>query len=404
MDECATVARRRQTPSHPDTPAVQWVRPVNLQSGGTLLLKILRDPRQLADLSAGAWGELMPLAKFTGLWPQIACRVRRLGLTDSIPPPVRPHLQSAQFTAAAHEATMRWEVERLQAALIDVPGPIILLKGVAYLLSGFEFAQGRSFQDVDILVPQRWLAPVETALRQHGWVFSEERPLHELYFRTWLQELAPMWHYERQVQLDIHHTIIPPKDRIPLDPHWLYNEAVSLDAGPLRVLAPADMFLHAATNLFRTGEFTYLLRDLWDMHGMLERFARQPDFWDLVLERAEKLHLTRPCFYALRYLSAICQTPVPASLAAAAARWRPNPIATAVADSLVRRTLFPRSLDRVDRMRDWALTLREYWPPPRWRTIFSFLFWRKRLPSKAPETNRGGDSDGPADDHGEVAR
>lgn len=385
MDECATVVRRRQTPSRPDRPAAEWVRPINLQTGGALLLRILHDPVQLAELSANAWGELMPLAKFTGLWPQIACRVDRLGLADIIPPPVRPHVQSAVFSAAAHETTMRWEIERLQAALIEVPCPIILLKGAAYLLSGFEFAPGRFFQDVDILVPQRWLAPVETALRLHGWEFSEERPLHELYFRTWLQELAPMWHHERQVQLDIHHTIIPPKDRIPLDPQLLYSEALPLGTGPLRVLAPADMFLHAATNLFRTGEFTYLLRDLWDMHGMLERFARQPGFWEAVLERAEKLHLTRPCFYALRYLREVFETPVPASIVAATGRWRPNSMVMAIVDALVRRTLFPRSLDRVDRMRDWALTLREYWPPPRLRTVFSVLFWRKRLPSKAPE-------------------
>lgn len=359
----------------------RWIGDANLRTGGERLLAVLNDSALLASQSLDDWTELMPLAKFTGLWSQISHRVRQLELTVSVPPSLRIHLQSAEFAAGGHETRIRWEVDRLQAALADVSCPIILLKGTAFLLSGFSFARGRRFADVDLLVPRESLPEVEAALRNHGWVHCEERALHVEYFRTWLQEIAPMWHPERMVQVDIHFTIIPPKDRISFDPRTLFERAVPLGGGPFRVLAPADMFLHATSNLFRTGEFTYLLRDLWDMSEMLDLFSREPQFWDELVERAAELNLQQTCFLALRYVQKVFATPVPEQVVAATDRWRPNPVFLAIVDACVRRCLFPRTLDRLDSGRNFVLWLREYWPPPRLQTYFSYLFWRKRLPS-----------------------
>lgn len=361
--------------------AEKWIGAANLQTGGELLLGALRDPTGLPQLSLGEWERLIPLAKFTGLWPQLASRVRLLRAESLVPAPIQPHLHSVLRVAEAHEERIRWELNRLHVALAEVRCPVIVLKGTAFLLSGFAFAQGRRFQDIDILVPRDRLETVEAALRTHGWVLRDEKPLHAQYYRTWLHELAPMWHPIRKVLLDVHYTIIPPKDRIPFDPEPLFQQAKPLGAGALSVLAPADMFLHASTNLFRTGEFTYLLRDLWDMHQLVVEFAQEPGFWDALVQRAVELRLERSCSYALRYLQEICHTPVPPRVADRAQSWGPPSFFSAVVDAAVRRCLFPRTLDRLDHDRDRILALREYWPPPRLRAVCSFLFWRKRLPA-----------------------
>lgn len=374
----------------------RWIGDANLRTGGKRLLAVLNDPGLLAGLSFDEWVELMPLAKFTGLWPQVSHRVRQLELSASAPPSLRIHLQSAEFAAGGQETRIRWEVDRLQTALAELSCPLVLLKGTAFLLSGFSFARGRRFADVDLLVPRESLPEVEAALRNHGWVYSEERALHVEYFRTWLQEIAPMWHPERQVQVDIHFTIIPPKDRISFDPSSLFERAIPLGDGPFRVLAPADMFLHATTNLFRTGEFTYLLRDLWDMREMLTIFDAQPGFWEELVNRAAELNLQQTCFLALRYVLKVFATPVPEQIVAATDRWRPNPVFLAIVDACVRRCLFPRTLDRLDSGRNFVLWLREYWPPPRLRTYFSYLFWRKRLPSSRRVDGLGDVADGGA--------
>ncbi|HTN04224.1 MAG TPA: nucleotidyltransferase family protein [Planctomycetaceae bacterium] len=361
--------------------AIRWIGAANVQAGGDRLLAILNDPSRLAELSHSEQLELRPLARFCGVWSQLANSVLCRGEASQFPQTMQKFLRSAQLGSGAHEARIRWEADRLQEALCGVSCPLVLLKGTAFLFSGFAFARGRRFADIDLLVPKESLPEVEAALRRHGWVHSEERALHVEYFRTWLQEIAPMWHPERMVQVDIHYTIIPPKDRIPFDPRTLFERAVLLGDGPFRVLAPSDMFLHATSNLFRTGEFTYLLRDLWDMSKMLDEFSREPRFWNELVERAAELHLQQTCFLALRYVRKVFATPVPEQIIAATDRWRPNPVFLAIVDACVRRCLFPRTLDRPDSGRNFVLWLREYWPPPRLRTYFSYLFWRKRLPS-----------------------
>lgn len=381
MTETAEIVESARPPLDVGEAAANWIGADNLQTGGARLLTVLRNPELLVSQSLADWAELMPLARFCGLWRQIAEMIRERSLADRIPEPMQIHLQSALFAASAHETCIRWEVDRLQAALTDVASPILLLKGSAFLLSEFAFARGRSFSDVDLLVPKDSLPVVEAALQRHGWVSSEKNALHIEYFRTWLQEIAPMWHPERKVQVDIHFTIIPPKDRIAFDPTTLFERAVPLSNCPFRVLAPADMFLHATSNLFRTGEFTYLLRDLWDMSQMIGQFSRETGFWDELVERAAQLHLQQTCFLALRYIHKVFEASIPEHVVATTDRWRPNPVFLAIVDACVRRCLFPRTLDQLDSGRNFVLWLCEYWSLPRFRTYCSYLFWRKRLPS-----------------------
>lgn len=300
-----------------------------------VLLRVLRNTDQLRTLSIDSWAELMPQARFSGLWPQLAVQIRRLGLTAKTPEPVLRHLQAAWFAADSHATSIRWEVDRIQLALADVDCRLILLKGSAFLLSGMVWAEGRYCQDVDILVAADRLASVEASLIDAGWEVSEDRPLHAQYFREWLQELPPMTHRERDIQLDIHHSIIPPKDRIRLDPRLLVDAAVPVNDGPVHVLAPADMFLHATSNSFRTGEFTFLLRDLYDMQGMLAEFSQRQGFWKQLLERTIALNLTRQCFYALRYLRELFETPIPPDVTQVVHDWRPSWVSLRLFDRLV---------------------------------------------------------------------
>ncbi len=381
--------------------AMEWIRPAGCKTGGELVLRVLHEPSRLAALSLDSWTRLMPIAMYLGVWSQICVRVRQFGFESNVPAPIRHHLQSAILAADANETRIRWEVSRLQAALNGVDYPVVVLKGAAFLLSGYAFSKGRRFGDLDILVPEDCLTRVEAALRQRGWVRNEERPLHLLYYRRWLHEIAPMWHAERKVPLDVHYTIIRPKDRLKFDPSSLFDGAIPLSESPLRVLAPADMFLHAAANLFRTGEFDNLFRDLWDMREMAVRFSQEAGFWGRVAHRAGRLNLRRECFLALRYLNAICGIQVPLEDLESVTCGTPHSLSLRFYDGLVRRCLFPRTLDRIDTGRRRMLTLREWWPPPRLKAVFSYLFWRKRLPAdpmgvffkNAAERGRGAEKD-----------
>ena len=347
--------------------------------GRESLLAILRNPDEMWGLSLKGWEVLIPQARFAGIWPQLAAQVRRRGKQTDVPAPVWRQMEAALRVAEVHANNYRWEVNQLQQVFVDVPCPLILLKGVAFQYSDMPWSEGRSFQDIDILVPHGKLTEVESALRRHGWVNSVESPLDAMYYRRWLQELPPMWHPERKVVVDIHHSIIRPRDYLRFDASPLFEDAVAVRAAAC-TLSPVDMVLHAASNLFCTGEFNYLLRDLHDAYSMLEVFSKSPEFWSKLISRAEQLNLVTPLYYALRYMREIFNAQIPADVSAAVERGRPGRLSLNFLDFLVRRTLFPNSLDQTDAGRNLALKLREYWAVPRLGVLTTGLFWLKRLP------------------------
>lgn len=347
--------------------------------GRDRLLRVLRIPDEMWNLSAKEWEALIPRARYAGVMPQLAARIRRSGRQAEIPPPAWRQMEAILQAADAYTQGYRWEVNRLERAFADVPCRLILLKGAAFLCSEFAWAKGRTFQDIDVLVPHATLPAVEEALRRQGWVNSIQNPLDAEYFKTWLQELAPMWHPERRIQVDLHHSIIPPRDRLPFDPAPLLDNVVPVSESVF-VLAPHDMVLHAAVNLFWTGEFQSILAELYDLHSMIDDFARTLGFWPELMDRAERLNLTRPLYYAMRYLREIFNTPIPVETATTLEQYRPSWLPLKIVDALVHRTLFPLTLDEVDETRYLALKVREYWSVPRLAAICTALFWLKRLP------------------------
>ena len=112
-------------------------------------------------------------------------------------------------------------------------------------------------------------------------------------------------------------------------------------AGEERVFtfSPADMVLHSATHLFHEGEFDNGLRDLVDLDGLLRHFGREPSFWTGLVPRARAVGLARPLYYALRYASAMLETPVPALVIAEAQAGAPAGALRPLLDFCFRRAL-----------------------------------------------------------------
>ena len=92
-----------------------------------------------------------------------------------MPVRVREQLRGALPVASHHERTLRWEVNRILAALRDVETTVVLLKGAAYEIAGLPAARGRIASDVDILVPREDLRTVEAALRSAQLYARSER-------------------------------------------------------------------------------------------------------------------------------------------------------------------------------------------------------------------------------------
>ena len=277
-----------------------------------LLLKALRDPSVLAGYGTEEWELLLRLARRVKLLGYLAVKLNEHDLLDAIPERAANLLCSGLIQAKKFQQLARWELNRILWALEDDATPIIVLKGMAYLLADLPFSQGRVFADVDLLVPKERLPEIEASLLRKGWRHHQAlTPYDERYYREWSHELPAFVHRERQTEVDIHYTLTSPIGKLKLDTTFFWQAAIPVKDG-LHVLCPEDMTLHCALNLMQNNELADDLRHLLDLHGMLQFFSsRQPDFWERLLARASQLGLGRPLFYGLYFSRQFFQTAIP---------------------------------------------------------------------------------------------
>lgn len=330
------------------------------------LVRALREPESVAGLDAVGWQAVIGAARAEQLIGTLAYRL------DGLPVPgsVRAILADAAASAEQGRVAALWEAEMVRRALGGVGCPAVLLKGTAYVAAGLAAGRGRLIGDCDVLVPREALPEVERALLASGWEWVKSDPYDDLYYRAWMHELAPLIHRERDRMLDVHHTILPLTARVKPDAAALIEDARPFGNG-LSVLAPADMICHAAAHLMVDGDLSGGLRNLWDMHCLIEEFGT-----DGLEPRAERHGLAGAVRRAARQASALFGTDVPQS-------WR----VWDSADPLFRRRLLARDgwgRDTRPATR-FGFYLRSHWlrMPPAMLTRHLWTKWRRQSRSRA---------------------
>jgi hypothetical protein len=331
-----------------------------------VVVQALRDPAGALQLPPGELDLTLRVMRRARLLGHMAVALRARGLLTDMDSIVADQFLSALEVAKARARVARWEMDRITRALQSLPDvPIVALKGCGYLLADTPNAEGRAFADVDLLVPETNLESVEALLRQAGWQSAEITSYDERYYRTWAHEIPPLRHPEREVEVDLHHAILMRTARLKPSTDLLLASARPVPGSRFRVLAPADMVLHAIAHLFYGGEMDDALRELVDIDVLLHHFTKtEPAFWKYFWRRAQELDLERPAFYGLRFAQRLLGTPVPAAVVAESKTTKPTLPVLGLMDQLVPRALFPRHPDHSGRGIEPArllLYLRSHW-------------------------------------------
>ncbi len=324
------------------------------------LLDVVTHHRDPTSLDLPQWDSLLVEARNAWILASLGFRFEKLGWLERLPADVLSQIQTECAIAVENQRSLRWEVNRIQRALAELDVPVILLKGAAYIFAGLPPAPGRVATDVDILVPKERLADVEHALMEGGWETMKLDAYDQRYYRTWMHELPPLCHRDRDVVVDVHHNILPKTGRLHPDPRELVKSSTSVDGERLRVLAPDDMVLHSAAHLFQDGELNGGLRDLLDLDSLFRHFGADESFWGGLLSRAQSMDLERPLFYALRYCEQWLGTPVPDT----STLKRPRAPALAIMDALTRRAVMPDGWEPHSlrtQLARWLLYVRSHW-------------------------------------------
>ena len=289
--------------------------------GAATLARVLADPQASGALDAEGWTSLLAVARAERLAGTLAHRLAGLPMPDA----AAALLADARAAAEHGRRSALWEAEMARRALAPLGCSVVLLKGTALLAAGLAAGQGRSVGDLDILVARDRLDDVEAALLAHGWEWVKPDIYDDTYYRRWMHELPPLIHRDRDRMVDVHHTILPITARPKPDAEALLAESIPLENG-LCILSPADMIVHAAAHLFADGDLAGGLRNLWDIHCLLDEFGTA------ALEQRATLHgLHGPVLRAARQAHALYGTAIPES-------WR----VWDSADPLYRRRLLAR--------------------------------------------------------------
>lgn len=307
-----------------------------------LIVSALLKPQSLSQLSALEWDLLIRQGRRAHLLARLAHQLQQHKLMHTVPVAPRHHLESALQMAHRQEISLRWEVECIRRALLSADAKIILLKGAAYVMAGLQVAHGRTFSDVDILVPKGKLGRCESQLMMHGWQGADHNAYNQRYYRRWMHEIPPMRHVRRGTTIDVHHAILPETARLKVNTPALLQTVVELPGYPnMHVLQPTDMLLHSATHLFHEGNFEKGLRDLLDLDSLLRQFSKHHEFWEQLVPRAVTLGLARPLYYALRYTTWMLETPVPRHVLVSAKIGKPPAPVAMLMDACYLRVLSP---------------------------------------------------------------
>ncbi|MES2103886.1 MAG: nucleotidyltransferase family protein [Pseudomonadota bacterium] len=320
------------------------------------VLLAMRDPESLQGFSLLQWDLLLRQARKSNLLASLFELLHARGLLELVPEQPRRHLEWAHCLSVKYRQAVHWEIAFIAKALDEAGVKLVLLKGAAYVAAKLPNAKGRIFSDIDIIVPKDKLGQVEASLMLHGWHATQHDEYDQRYYREWMHEIPPMQHAKRMTVIDVHHAILPATASIHPDPAKLLAAAhLATEGEGALVFSPADMVLHSAVHLFHDGEYDNGLRDLVDIHGLLQHYGDTPEFWLTLTERATELELARPLFYALRYAAMLLHTPIPAQASQAADIGRPGPILLKLMDQLFTRALLPHHPSCDDR---WTATAR----------------------------------------------
>lgn len=266
----------------------------------------------MRGFSPDQWSLLFAEARNAGLTSRLCSVIDNLPRPESMPARFGNLVDAGLREGEAFIRDTFREVRLLREALAEIGTPVIVLKGAAYVLAGLPPARGRVFSDIDLLVDRAAIGLAESSLMLAGWTAGKIDAYDQRYYREWAHEIPPLTHVQRSTTVDLHHSLVMPTCRIPVDSNQMVAEAIPLPGLPgLYRLKDEDLVLHACAHLLLNSEFDRGLRDLGDIDLLVRHFsAGRPDFIPALIVRARTVGLANIANRALDLCRSFYRTPV----------------------------------------------------------------------------------------------
>lgn len=322
-----------------------------------LLNQVLKQLDLIKNFNEAEWDLLIRQARASILLARLYELIKQKNIDSYIPDRPLAHFNANIVKTKRQQQQVIYEVSELDLVFAKYKIPATFLKGAAYVVADKSAKLGRTSSDIDILVEKSQLAKVEKILCRDLWSKVKMEDYDQKYYRTWMHEIPPLIHLERQTVLDVHHNILPPTSSIVDVTKLLAKKELLPTLRSSYVLAPTDMLLHSATHLFHEGEFDKGLRDLTDLALLFKESAQLDDnFYPLLILRSNEIGLTLPLFLAQRYCQKILNISFPSEFVENIKAFAPIKIKLSYLDFIFCHNLIPHHQS----CQSWQLSIAKF--------------------------------------------
>lgn len=221
-------------------------------------------PRDSNHLTAETCSDILQRARDEGL----AATFHPLFLTlpDNLKNTIVKHSASYVTFANKQRLTLIKELLELEQVFAGCGYQVLLVKGAAYRIGGFAYAQYRLFSDIDLLVHPTYFQDAVRRLIGKGYIEHTYSEYERNYYINWSHQYPPLRHMTRSAEVDLHHSIFFAKSKIKIDIDRFISNATQVSGSVFSLPTPADMFVHACLHLFYQEEQQKMTKDLIDLH------------------------------------------------------------------------------------------------------------------------------------------
>ncbi|MEW6585577.1 MAG: nucleotidyltransferase family protein [Nitrospirota bacterium] len=245
------------------------------------------------------WSYILRFSRQNGIAPLLYHNLKQNDLADSIPEGIRLTFEKIYHGVGFQNALYLEELQHLLHILEKAGIRTVLLKGAAIVEDVFRNIALRQMADIDVLVQEEDLDRAEAKVSESGYIPNEYEKSKDWY-RKYHHHIAPYYHPDRKIALEIHRHILPPENPFGIEIHKLWERAHPMHIGDTRTstLSPEDMISHLCLHFAFCGGFIGGLRSLTDIAEALQHHRKRID-WYHIIKEANDHHYINFIYFSL---------------------------------------------------------------------------------------------------------
>lgn len=242
----------------------------------------------------GDWADLLRQAEAEGMGGLLYHQLKEAGPAAALPASVRSVLKKAYLHNLLDYQVKVKAIEELLEALTPVKVPVMLLQGMAILERLYPSAGMRPLSDIDLLIRREDLPAVERVLTRLRYAVLSRYP--PVYWRDGVR-------FDLHVEIAYLSRVEPGFNPLRIEDAPLWSAAIPWrDGSSAMIFCPADQIILLSAHLQKHS----FGRLIWfvDIGRLLHQYPPEGQ-WDLLFERASRLHLEKPLYFVLSYLKEV---------------------------------------------------------------------------------------------------